>query len=154
MDARARCAPLGPDREQPTQPADRTVLLAELHPDTLPDAQLATADDGAAEAGWPGFFHRAHRLLRGNGDLLLLATRQRRNGGGLTDPLGWLVACARTAGFSYLQHIVVVHGRGEEGRIVAAPPDNMAPELIHSDLLVLDPGESASRAAMPAGGRR
>ncbi|PGH46836.1 RNA methyltransferase [Streptomyces sp. Ru87] len=41
--------------------------------------------------------------------MLLLAARQRRDAGVLTDPLGSLVACARTAGFRYLQHIVVAH---------------------------------------------
>ncbi|MCX4672963.1 hypothetical protein OG453_41070 [Streptomyces sp. NBC_01381] len=36
--------------------------------------------------------------------------RQRRHAGRLTDPLGTLIARARTAGFRYLQHTVIVHG--------------------------------------------
>ncbi|MED7828409.1 hypothetical protein [Streptomyces chiangmaiensis] len=75
---------------------------------------------GALEDGWPGFFHRAHRLLPANG-LLLLATCQRREAGRLTDPLGALIAGARTAGFRYLQHIVVVYGHPVGDRLRSAP---------------------------------
>ncbi|MDG4857580.1 hypothetical protein P8605_05310 [Streptomyces sp. T-3] len=88
----------------------------------------------ALENGWPGFFHRAHRLLSDDG-LLLLATRQRRENGRLTDPLGSLIACARTAGFRYLQHIVVVHRHLDADRLVPAPPAGAPPGLVHSDLL-------------------
>ena len=115
------------------------LLLAELHPDALPSpgANLAGSDmPGALDDGWPGFFHRAHRYLRGSG-LLLLATRQRRDGGRLTDPLGLLIASARTAGFIYLQHIVIVHGHAVADRIVPAPPDDTSPDLVHSDLIAL-----------------
>ncbi|MGH1555521.1 hypothetical protein ACRAWF_38045 [Streptomyces sp. L7] len=49
---------------------------------------------GALEDRWPGFFHRTHRLLPAGG-ILLLATRQRRSAGRLTDPLGALIASAR-----------------------------------------------------------
>lgn len=52
----------------------------------------------------------ARRKDWGPASLLLLATRQRRGTGGLTDPLGNLIDSARTAGFRYLQRIVVVHG--------------------------------------------
>jgi hypothetical protein len=67
------------------------VLLAELHPDTLSDTSGVTGVSGdmpgAMEDGWPGFFHRAHRILPTDGRLLL-APRQRRDAGRLTDPLG------------------------------------------------------------------
>ncbi|MEV8526364.1 hypothetical protein AB0451_19720 [Streptomyces sp. NPDC052000] len=116
------------------------VILAELHPDTLPDAaphsRYCASEQGAIDDGWPGFFHRTHRLLRADG-LLLVATRQRRDAGALSDPLGLLIATARTAGFRYLQHIVIVHGHAVEDRIVPAPPECAPPGLIHSDLLVL-----------------
>lgn len=117
------------------------ILLAELHPDTLPDPGAALTDSssempGAMEDGWPGFFHRVHRLLPADG-LLLLATRQRRDAGRLTDPLGALIACARTAGFRYLQHLVVIHGHAVDDRIAPTPPEAAPPGLIHSDLLVL-----------------
>lgn len=140
MDARTACAQdTNPDHPHS---ASRTtpVLLAELHPATLPTADVHSTygneEQGAIDDAWPGFFHRAHRLLRGNG-LLLLATRQRRDADRLTDPLGLLVAAARTAGFRYLQHIVIVHGHPVGDRIVPAPPDDAPPGLIHSDLLVL-----------------
>ncbi|MEE4590956.1 hypothetical protein V2J94_03420 [Streptomyces sp. DSM 41524] len=140
MDARARVTYLAPyedGRSARTAP----VLLAELHPDTLPapdDEPVPSCDQmpGAMENGWSGFFHRAHRLLFRNG-ILLLATRQRRDAGRLTDPLGSLIASARTAGFRYLQHIVIVHGHLDGDRIVPTPPENAPPGLIHSDLLVL-----------------
>ncbi|WP_235978413.1 hypothetical protein [Streptomyces lycii] len=116
-------------------------LLAELHPDSLP-APAAPAPapvgemPGAMEDGWPGFFHRAHRLLPTDG-LLLLAARQRRDAGVLTDPLGSLVACARTAGFRYLQHIVVAHAHPVDDRLVPAPPADACLGVTHSDLIVL-----------------
>ncbi|WP_236076413.1 hypothetical protein [Streptomyces coffeae] len=141
MDVRTPCVTYtgatGSDSEANRKP----VLLAELHPDTLPTPRdELTADGGgmpgAMENGWPGFFHRAHRLLSGDG-LLLLATRQRRDAGRLTDPLGSLIASARTAGFRYLQHIVVVHGHPAGDRIDPTPPQGAPPGLIHSDLLIL-----------------
>jgi hypothetical protein len=141
MDARTPCT----TRNDPaTDTAEGTasaapVLLAELHPDTLPTTPLSPAAGdmpGAMENGWPGFFHRAHRLLPDDG-LLLLATRQRRHAGHLTDPLGMLIACARTAGFRYLQHIVVAHAHPVDDRLVPAPPKDASAGVIHSDLLVL-----------------
>jgi hypothetical protein len=94
------------------------------------------------EKGWSGFFHRAHRLLPSDG-LLLLATRQHRDAGRLTDPLGSLIASARTASFRYLQHIVIVHGHPADDRIMPTPPEGAPPGLIHSDLIVLSAITSA-----------
>ncbi|MFI6053240.1 hypothetical protein ACIBCO_24550 [Streptomyces violascens] len=138
MDARASCTTYA---DCPT--GEAPVLLAELHPDALPtpsDALSTAANEmpGAMENGWPGFFHRAHRLLPANG-LLLLATRQRRDAGILTDPLGSLVAGARTAGFRYLQHIVIAHAHPADDRLVPSPPADADPGVLHSDLIVLAP---------------
>ncbi|MFD7013504.1 hypothetical protein [Streptomyces sp. NPDC059928] len=138
MDARTPCSV---DHVPDSGGLRRTpVILAELHPDTLPTAAphsgYGSDEQGAIDDGWPGFFHRAHRLLR-TGGLLLLATRQRRDTGQLTHPLGLLIAAARTAGFRYLQHIVVVHGHAVDDRIVPTPPEGAPHGLIHSDLLVL-----------------
>ncbi|MFE3186845.1 hypothetical protein ACFXKR_39250 [Streptomyces violascens] len=138
MDARTPCTA---DHAPDTGDSRRTpVILAELHPDTLPVAaphsRYGTGEQGAIDDGWPGFFHRVQRLLRPDG-LLLLATRQRRDAGKLTCPLGLLIATARTAGFRYLQHVVIVHGHAVDDRIVPAPPEGAPPGLIHSDLLVL-----------------
>ncbi|NUS88895.1 MAG: hypothetical protein HOY75_40910 [Streptomyces sp.] len=147
MDARTHCVtyPAAPEDDSTTSRAP--VLLAELHPDTLPaagDELRATHDDmpGGMENGWPGFFHRAHRLLPSDG-LLLLATRQRRDSGRLTDPLGSLIATARTAGFRYLQHIVIVHGHLDGDWITPTPLKGAPPGLIHSDLIVLSAITSA-----------
>lgn len=135
MDARTTCSCAGP--------AVRTgpkVVLAELHPDALPVVPVSAGPhpDRAQADGWPGFFHRTHRLLA-QGGFLLTAARQQRENGRLADPLGMLVACARTAGFTYLQHIVVVHGHIHGDRIHSAPPPQAPPGLIHSDLLVFAP---------------
>lgn len=129
------------DAGDETPSGSASVLLAELHPDALPascDALLVSERGmpGAMENGWPGFFHRAHRLLPVDG-LLLLATRQRRDAGVLTDPLGSLVAAARTAGFRYLQHIVIVYARAVEDALEPAPPGDAAPGVTHCDLIVL-----------------
>ncbi|MER6358846.1 hypothetical protein ABT186_45495 [Streptomyces sp. NPDC001634] len=139
MDARIPCtdfaAAADGDSDRPS------ILLAELHPDALP----ATAHDlpaggsempGALEDGWPGFFHRAHRLLPAGG-FLLLATRQRRDCGRLTDPLGALIAGARTAGFRYLQHIVVVYGHPVGDRLVPALPSDASRGVAYCDLIAL-----------------
>ncbi|MEV7523721.1 hypothetical protein [Streptomyces sp. NPDC091371] len=138
MDARARCTTYT-DAGGTTGTAQ--VLLAELHPDALPtphdDLPAAGSEmPGAMEDGWPGFFHRAHRVLPHDG-LLLLATRQRRDTGILTDPLGSLIASARTAGFRYLQHIVIAHAHPSGNHLVPAPPIDASPGVAHSDLIVL-----------------
>ncbi|MGW3956992.1 hypothetical protein ACWEKM_40260 [Streptomyces sp. NPDC004752] len=143
MDARIPTAPF-------TTPADDgdddtakrwPVLLAELHPDALPvpTGDLPSAGSelpGSSEDAWPGFFHRVHRLLPEDG-LLLLATRQRRKAGRLTDPLGTLIASARTAGFRYLQHIVVAYGHPAGDRLVPATPPDICRGVAHCDLTVL-----------------
>lgn len=118
-----------------------SILLAELHPDALPTrtGELPAAGSGmpcAVEDGWSGFFHRVHRLLPDSG-LLLLATRQRRESGRLTDPLGALIAAARTAGFRYLQHIVVVYGRPAGDGLVPALPADGSRGVGHCDLIAL-----------------
>ncbi|WP_438290410.1 hypothetical protein [Streptomyces sp. HUAS TT7] len=136
MDARALCTTYANSTS-----SEAPVLLAELHPDALPTPNdvLSTAANempGAMENGWPGFFHRAHRLLPKDG-LLLLATRQRRDGGIPTDPPGSLIVGARTAGFRYLQHIVIAHAHPADDRLVPGPPADASPGVLHSDLVVL-----------------
>ncbi|WP_327672706.1 MULTISPECIES: hypothetical protein [unclassified Streptomyces] len=147
MDARIPCTTHAGDRDgdtAPGEPGPSPVILAELHPDSLPapDAPLTgSAMPGSLDDGWPGFFHRAHRLLDGDG-LLLVAARQRRDHDQLRDPLGLLIATARTAGFRYLQHIVVIHAHADGDHLVPTPPDPDIPDVVHSDLLVLDTARS------------
>jgi hypothetical protein len=141
MDARIPSTPFAETADAQGAAKRPSLLLAELHPDVLPapTGPLPTAGSGvpgAIEDGWPGFFHRVHRLLPDNG-LLLMATRQRRQAGRLTDPLGTLVASARTAGFRYLQHIVVVYGRPVGNDLVAALPVEDARGVAHCDLVAL-----------------
>ncbi|WP_435602847.1 hypothetical protein [Streptomyces sp. bgisy130] len=140
MDARAHMVAYGDGT-----PSRMSMLLAELHPDVLPaptDALTGGAVremPGAMEEGWSGFFHRVHRIVPADG-LLLLATRQRRDDdAGLTDPLGSLIACARTAGFRYLQHIIVAHAHPSADQLIPTPPADADPGVIHSDLIVLTP---------------
>ncbi|WP_308124887.1 hypothetical protein [Streptomyces sp. NEAU-YJ-81] len=147
MDARSRCVTYPTALNHARVSAVGPLLLAELHPDTLSspgDSPTLVCGEapGAMENGWSGFFHRAHRLLPTDG-ILLLATRQHRDAGRLTDPLGSLIASARTAGFRYLQHIVIVHGHPTDDRIEPTPPEGAPPGLIHSDLLVLSAITSA-----------
>ncbi|MYT33599.1 hypothetical protein GTY73_33625 [Streptomyces sp. SID8354] len=123
-------------------PSRLSMLLAELHPNALPaptDGLPGTVGEmpRAMDEGWAGFFHRAHRLLPADG-LLLLATRQRRDDdAGLTDPLGSLIACARTAGFRYLQHVIVAHAHPAADHLVPDPPADADPGVLHSDLVAL-----------------
>ncbi|MFC7305100.1 hypothetical protein ACFQVC_12820 [Streptomyces monticola] len=141
MDTRIPCTD-GDHGAETDAPAGPPTLLAELHPDALPAlndgamlARLGTAP-GVMDGGWPGFFHRAHHLLPPDG-LLLLATRQRRDAGVLTDPLGTLIACARSAGFRYLQHIAIAYAHPVGDRLVPCPPGDASPGVAHCDLLVL-----------------
>lgn len=141
MDARIPSTPFAEAADAEGAAKRPSLLLAELHPDVLPapTRQLPAAGSevpGAIEDGWPGFFHRAHRLLPDNG-LLLMATRQRRQAGRLTDPLGTLIASARTAGFRYLQHIVVVYSRLVGNDLVSALPVEDARGVAHCDLIAL-----------------
>ncbi|WP_338686584.1 hypothetical protein QD712_37750 [Streptomyces acidiscabies] len=137
MDARIPVTAFTTATREATTSGTPSLLLAELHPDALPTftdelpTPTATLDDG-----WPGFFHRTHRLLPSHG-LLLLATRQRRDAGHLTDPLGTLIATARTAGFRYLQHLVVVYGRPRDNHLVATPPADASRGVVHCDLIAL-----------------
>lgn len=141
MDTRIPSTPFTETADDEGAAKRPSLLLAELHPDALPapTGPLPVAGSGvpgAVEDGWPGFFHRAHRLLPDNG-LLLMATRQRRQAGRLTDPLGTLVASARTAGFRYLQHIVVVYGRPAGDDLAPALPVEDARGVAHCDLVAL-----------------
>lgn len=143
MDARTPCTTYTGSADGPGTGSGAALVLAELHPDTLPAPDVAcpaagSEMSGAMEDGWSGFFHRAHRLLPADG-LLLLATRQRRDLGVLTDALGSLTACARTAGFRYLQHIVIAHAHPAGDRLVPAPLPDASPGVTHSDLIVLSP---------------
>ncbi|WP_269853958.1 hypothetical protein [Streptomyces sp. RPT161] len=132
MDTRTRCT----TDALPPAPR-RAVILAELHPDALPTVHGARHPEAAQSDEWPGFFHRTHHLLA-RGGFLLAAARQQRLAGRLSDPLGALVATARSAGFTYLQHIVVVHARLVGDRIEPTPPLETPPGLLHSDLLVFE----------------
>ncbi|WP_435208558.1 hypothetical protein [Streptomyces sp. bgisy034] len=141
MDARIPTASFTTTADDEDATNRPSILLAELHPDALPapDDDLTVGESempGALEDGWPGFFHRAHRLLPASG-FLLLATRQRRDSGHLTDPLGALIASARTAGFRYLQHIVVVYGHPVGNRLVPALPADASRGVAHCDLIAL-----------------
>ncbi|AWI33179.1 hypothetical protein [Streptomyces tirandamycinicus] len=139
MDARIPTTPFTAAAHDEDATGRPSILLAELHPDALPAPtyELPVGGiemPGAQEDGWPGFFHRAHRLLPANG-FLLLATRQCRDSGRLTDPLGALIASARTAGFRYLQHIVVVYGHPVDDRLVPALPPDASRGVAHCDLI-------------------
>ncbi|MEU6142397.1 hypothetical protein ABZ848_18740 [Streptomyces sp. NPDC047081] len=141
MAARIPRTPISTTADDEGATGKPSILLAELHPDALPaptDDLPASSSEmaGALEDGWPGFFHRAHRLLPANG-FLLLATRQRRDSGRLTDPLGALIASARTAGFRYLQHIVVVYGHPVGDRLVPVLPPDASRGVAHCDVIAL-----------------
>lgn len=140
MDARISTTPLTTTADDEDATNRPSILLAELHPDALPAPDDALPGEsempGAMEDGWPGFFHRAHRLLPRDG-YLLLATRQRRDSGRLTDSLGALIASARTAGFRYLQHIVVVYGHPVGDRLVPTFPADASRGVAHCDLIAL-----------------
>ncbi|MES4891784.1 hypothetical protein [Streptomyces sp. NPDC096012] len=141
MDTRIPTTPFTNPGDDEDGDRKASLLLAELHPDTLPAHTNDLPSDqsgipGALEDGWPGFFHRAHRLLPDYG-LLLLATRQSRKAGHLTDPLGTLIASARTAGFHYLQHIVVAYAHPVGDHLEPVLPADISRGIAHCDLIAL-----------------
>lgn len=149
LDARARVTsylqphPLSDGAQDQSPP----LLLAEFHPDTLRTpttgvpAPLSEPLPDPQDA-WPGFFQRAHRLLPPEG-ILLVATRQQRDDGQLTDPMGELTASARTAGFRYLQHLVITHLHPDAEQHPNPPAEDLAGGLNHSDLLIFSPHATA-----------
>ncbi|MBA0049787.1 hypothetical protein E0L36_02365 [Streptomyces sp. AJS327] len=141
VDARARVAACADPSDSVT---GITLLLAEIHPDTFtepspsPPAPLLDPLPTHRQV-WSDFLHRALRLLPPDG-ILLIATRQHRSPQGLFDPLGDLTAAARSAGFLYLQHVVVVHARAAEDRLQPPAATEALPNgLSHSDLLLFSP---------------
>ena len=120
------------------------VVLAQLPPDGARGVCRGGPVTGGLDEGVPGFFHRVHRLLRRDGGLLLAACRQQHEAAGeLLDPAGRLTACARSAGFVYRQHILIVHATADGSRLHPTP-DAPAPQpagvwrhrLLHTDLLL------------------
>ncbi len=138
MDARTRHLPTSTEASDAFCPS---VVLAQLRPDLALTAELDPPLTGASDEGLPGFFYRTHRFIR-HGGTLLVACRQQHHGSELVDPQGHLVACARTAGFVYRQHILIVHATAKEHRLLPTP-DAPAPvpapvwrhQPIHTDLL-------------------
>ncbi|MGP4112605.1 hypothetical protein ACTWP5_17050 [Streptomyces sp. 4N509B] len=122
-----------------------SVLLAELHPDAtralhlIGDATRRT-DDGPAR-----FFHRAYRRLHRDSFLLVACRQAHGEDGELLDPCGRLIALARSAGFVYRQHILLVHATASGGRLhptADAPAEPSGPwrhRPVHSDLLLFTP---------------
>lgn len=98
----------------------------------------------------PGFYQALHTALRPRG-VLLVHTHTRHTTGGLHDPAALILPAAHTAGFGYLQHLILVHQRLDtptptrprcaESASGPAPP---VCRRIHTDLYAL-----TARAAPP-----
>jgi hypothetical protein len=118
------------------------VVLAEL-----PDLWALHVPQGVRD-GLSGFFDRARRVLQQRERALLLVAcrQQHQDDGELSDPCGQVIACGRSAGFVYRQHILVVHATASGNRLHPTP-DAPAGEpgpwwrhrTIHTDLLVFTP---------------
>ena len=124
----------------------RPVLLAQFRPEAVAAAMSVEPHAATDQNGLPGFFYRAHRLLRHGGLLLVACRQQHRQDGELTDPCGHLVAAARSAGFVYRQHILIVHATARGNHLHPAPcapePQPARPRrhrTIHTDLLMFTP---------------
>jgi hypothetical protein len=87
----------------------------------------------------PGFFAQIRAALR-PGAVLLIHTHTAHTASGLYDPAGGLLHCARSAGFTYLQHLVLIHHRlsatSPRARRCAGRPDQ-AHRRVHTDLYAL-----------------
>lgn len=117
------------------------LALALVLADPTPDAPAATEL-------LPGFFAEIRAALR-PGAVLLIHTHPAHTKDGMHDPAGELLRAARTAGFAYLQHLVLVHHRlpapAEMHRIRHTAPRSPAHHRVHSDLYALTDANGTSR---------
>ena len=116
------------------------LILALVLADPTPGAIGEPAD-------LPGFFAEIRAALRPCA-LLLIHTHPIHTTDGMHDPAGLLLRAARTAGFAYLQHLVVVH-RPLADSAPARTRRIVRPDLVHrrahSDLYALTAADGAGR---------
>lgn len=96
----------------------------------------------------PGFFAEIRAALR-PGALLLIHTHPAHTKDGMHDPAADLLPAARTAGFAYLQHLVLVHhplpAPATPHRAHRQAPGGAAHRRVHSDLYALTDPSGAGR---------
>ncbi len=83
-------------------------------------ANLGHARGPAYEAAMAGVYAACHAALRPGG-LLVTVTKNMRRAGRCVDLAALTVGLARSAGFSYLQHVVALHAAIRDSRLVARP---------------------------------
>jgi hypothetical protein len=115
---------------------DLALMLADPAPGPLAATELL-----------PGFFAEIRAALR-PGAVLLIHTHPAHTKDGMHEPAGELLHAARTAGFAYLQHLVLVHHplsaiAPHRARLTA--PRSPVHRRVHSDLYALTDANGARR---------
>lgn len=130
-----------------------SLALAILHQDTAPQEISAETDTENADGDWLariGPVLQAARAVLREGGVLAVPVPRPTPGPGFTDPTGAIISAARSAGFSYLQHIVLLDAAIDGETLTAALPQELLADLaiarqfdtpvharIHTDLLAL-----------------
>jgi hypothetical protein len=98
----------------------------------------------------PDFYRTLHDALRPRG-ILLIHTHTHHTSTGLHDPAALILPAAYTAGFGYLQHLVLVHQRLDTPTTARYKPPAQWPappacRRIHTDLYALTPRTAQAKA--------
>ncbi len=113
------------------------LLLADPNPDGAPEPEKLA-----------GFFAEIRAALR-PGAVLLVHTHPAHTKVGMHDPAAGLLRAARTAGFAYLQHLVLVHHPLTDSASPRALRGDAHPgaahRRVHSDLYALTDANGATR---------
>jgi hypothetical protein len=151
----------GPATDTAQAPAPAALAPGWLHtaetvdlPGDLPPASIDLAvvlDDPPAHAeptthAAPGYYRTLHTALHPRG-VLLIHTHTRHTSRGLHDPAALILPATYTAGFGYLQHLVLVHHRldAPTSRRYKPPAQRPVPprcRRIHTDLYALTPRQA------------
>jgi hypothetical protein len=130
-----------------------SLALAILHQDAAPRETPAEPGTKSTDRDWLAhigpILQAAWAVLR-EGGVLAVPVPRPTPGPGFTDPTGAIISAARAAGFSYLQHIVMLDAAIDGDTLTAALPQELLADLaitrqfdtpvharIHTDLLAL-----------------
>ena len=146
------------DKVEPTQlaptwlrAAEEVVIpLTEIVPLALAVVLDDPAEHGAAEAHHDPDFYRGLYDTLACGAIALVHTHAAPGPDGLVDPGAAILTAARSEGFDYLQHVVIVHTRLDAPTTARyrAPDQTPTPPAcrrLHSDLYVLRKPQGVSR---------
>ena len=126
------------------------IPLTEIEPLALAVVLDDPAEHSATETHHDPDYYRGLYETLAPGAVALVHTHTAPGPDGLVDPAAAILAAAGSAGFSYLQHVVIVHTRLDAPTTTRYRAADQAPvppacRRVHSDLYVLCKPQGASR---------